>query len=894
MVHQAFVVHEVQFEKVPKVECMVVFAGQLLVGTSEGSLIRYDIIEENLPEVQGVKEAVVKAQVRDVEKNFAKKAVARVEVIPEIDRILSLSDGQLFLHDLFDLSFKGSVASKFKGISQFAVHVESADNIALCIAAKKRVLVCMYDMKTGVFMVTKDFPVPDTPKLLMWCGQERVCVGFKKEYLSLDVRAGEFSEIFVTGKSQTPHITQLEEGELLLARDTVGFAVDYFGKPTRKYGVSWIDVPNAVHYISPYVISFLPQFADVRTLTPKSESLVQTIQLIKGGSKVSGYAKSVSFDDSIVSPTTIDRDILYVWNGSSVFRLRQVNLVEQIHQMLHKSNFEEAIQLCLLLPDSPELLEMGRTMYGIHMFQQKNFSEGLHQFTESSVNTRSVLSLYPSLKFLADMSPEDLSPLIASPGKEVVLTKEEEDDAMSQLIPFLTGHRLPLHKGLASRSSLTEVNDAGVPALPSGGAGGGVVEGSMDFDGVGSIEEEISEERLRIGEIVDTALLLAYMRTKRKLVSTFLKIPNRCNIDIAEENLKKEGMLVELVDFYQSKEMHREALQLLFESSSSWSKSPELVGIRRTVEYIKQLDNSHVDLALEYCKWVLEENLVDAKMALLTPGVPSATFDPISVKKFLQQYFPSIVIEYLEFCVNEREPAGCKTPEIHNDLVLAYLKIPSMRRKLQVFLIESKFYDAQKLLRHFPYDSNYEERALLLSRMGAEEQVLEIYAHRLKRFDLVVECCRSSKNGSVFLTALHVFMNPPEADMPVRVDFAVDLLSLFPERVSFVKALSLIPPHIPMTELLPYFDSLLKAYQEERRGLQVQLNLRRSENQQVRERLIEEQSRTVTITSQRICPRCDKRIGKSAFGVYPNGEVVHFVCLKEEEKEERAREIRGR
>jgi hypothetical protein len=48
---------------------------------------------------------------------------------------------------------------------------------------------------------------------------------------------------------------------------------------------------------------------------------------------------------------------------------------------------------------------------------------------------------------------------------------------------------------------------------------------------------------------------------------------------------------------------------------------------------------------------------------------------------------------------------------------------------------------------------------------------------------------------------------------------------------------------------------------------------------QVADKLFRFQSRRVTVTEERMCGRCLKRIGNSVFAMYPNGIVVHVFCL---------------
>jgi len=62
----------------------------------------------------------------------------------------------------------------------------------------------------------------------------------------------------------------------------------------------------------------------------------------------------------------------------------------------------------------------------------------------------------------------------------------------------------------------------------------------------------------------------------------------------------------ELVLLYRSKEMHREALQLLAKYGTT--KNNPLSGPVETVNYLKSLGKTHLQLILEFSQWVLRMN----------------------------------------------------------------------------------------------------------------------------------------------------------------------------------------------------------------------------------------------------------------------------------------------
>lgn len=52
----------------------------------------------------------------------------------------------------------------------------------------------------------------------------------------LHANTGALTELFSSGRASAPVITQLANGELLLAKDNIGIFIGADGKPSRKVG----------------------------------------------------------------------------------------------------------------------------------------------------------------------------------------------------------------------------------------------------------------------------------------------------------------------------------------------------------------------------------------------------------------------------------------------------------------------------------------------------------------------------------------------------------------------------------------------------------------------------------------------------------------------------------
>lgn len=108
------------------------------------------------------------------------------------------------------------------------------------------------------------------------------------------------SELFSVGKG-TPMAVPLGDQQILLNRDQISVFVGFDGKITKKYGLTWSEVPLGIgtqkipklgsvfthlliHYFCiayafPYVVAVLSKGVEVR-LSFKTQSLVQSIPVL--------------------------------------------------------------------------------------------------------------------------------------------------------------------------------------------------------------------------------------------------------------------------------------------------------------------------------------------------------------------------------------------------------------------------------------------------------------------------------------------------------------------------------------------------------------------------------------------------------------------------------------
>ncbi|XP_039124470.1 vacuolar sorting protein 39 isoform X1 [Dioscorea cayenensis subsp. rotundata] len=125
---------------------------------------------------------------------------------------------------------------------------------------------------------------------------------------------------------------------------------------------------------------------------------------------------------------------------------------------------------------------------------------------------------------------------------------------------------------------------------------------------------------------------------------------------------------------------------------------------------------------------------------------------------------------------------------------------------------------------------------------------------------------------------------------PIMSNEALDLLSQRWDRINGAQALRLLPRDTKLQNLIRFLEPLLKKSSEGRRNYSVIKSLRFTENLQVKEDLHKQRRTVVKIDGESTCSRCYKRIGTSAFVVYPEGKtLVHFVCFRDSQSIKPAR-----
>ncbi|KAK0163473.1 hypothetical protein PV327_007148 [Microctonus hyperodae] len=866
-----------------QIESMAAYDDNLLIGTREGHLLFYNVpLKSN---------EYGKLELLRYSKNFSRRRMIQIDVVPEYNLLIILTDDIICVHDLNAVNIPLiSQLPKTKGATLFALDIRRGESstsganltaVRLCVAVKRKLQLYYWKGNRNQFEELginskNELTLPDVARELAWCG-ETLIVGFHGlSYTLIDVD-GKTRELFPTGKPPKPSITKLSDSSFALAKDSQSIIMNTSGELIQNNPVKWTESPIAIAWDDPYLLGIVQDTLEIYTL--ENSLHIQTL---------------TDFNKARLL-CRCKQGRVYVASMSQVWCVSSVDVELQIRKLLEQNHFQLALKLTNL-SDATDDEKAKRTykiqtLYAHHLFRNKKFQEAMKQFQELGTDPYEVIRLFPHLVSQSSNTNDVNEPVIDLPK----LQDRDLENGLLALIGFLTEVRHNLMGGAEAKekdAKNEKTNDRDKKSMTA-----------------------VATEQLL--KIIDTTLLKCYLQTNDALVAPLLRL-NHCHLAEAEKTLLMHQKYPELIILYQTKGQHKKALELLEKQSRQSDSS--LRGTERTIQYLQHLGKDHMDLILKFSSWVLDQDPEQGLRIFMEDIQEVEQLPRPKVLDYLLRCHKDLVITYLEYVVRVWED---ENPLFHNVLVHQYKEkclsamspnaTPAekqngehIRQKLQQFLEKSIHYTPETVLVQFPPDCLYEEIAIILGRLGRHHQAISIYVNLLNDLPRAIQYCNNvySKYQSqkdieggkcqdgadeIYVTLIQQLLKPepiimagnPEVQRTPQPDLetALELLEQYASKIMSIKVLDVLPDNVPIGRIRHFLEASLQNQLNERRRTQVLKGLLHAEHLQVQEQRMHYESQSVLITEFNICPVCKKRFGnQSAFARHPNGEIVHYSC----------------
>ncbi|KAJ5888960.1 hypothetical protein N7495_009001 [Penicillium taxi] len=739
------------------------------------------------------------------------------------------------------------------------------------------------------------------------------------------------------GMVPKPLATRLREGQILLAKDINTNFIDVEGQSLGRRQIPWGHAPVDIGYSYPFLLALHDTSKGVLEVrNPETLSLLQSIPLPS--------ASILHIPQPNISLAHAGKGFLVasdriIWRMEALSYDTQIDaLVEKGY--LDEAISLLGMLEDALLTDKPGRLRAAQLEKAQNLFVLHKYRDSLDLFTEVAAPPETVIRLYPSTiagdlsmalenngsvsdprssdsKINDSQADTSSDPATAPPtadgqgsslnspsvrslirktddGTESVSTRDEEKD-MKMAVRELQGYLADVRRRFQRYLDQDGLLKAPAPTEAKDEASEYVLK-LLDFPAPEDFLTTIQDK----AKLVDTTLFRAHMYATPSLAGSLFRITNFCDPEVVMERLEATGRYNDLIDFLFGKKLHRQALELLHRFGEK--NSGLLAGPTRTVAYLQNLPPDQIDLILEFAEWPLHEDFELGMEIFLTDTENAETLPRPQVLHFLEMIDSRLAIWYLEHVIQEWNDMS---PDTHQRLLVLYLEHITedpedieTKTKFLELLKESEQYSPAKILDQLDHEDPefHEARAIVFSKMGQHRQVLEIYVFKLEAHDKAEEYCNQvhlaemdekDEKDSIYLTLLSLYLTPPYGHKAQHGP-ALAILAKHGSRLPADAALGLIPATLPVQELEFYFKGRMRAANSVFNEARIVANLRKARDMQIQTQLTlgenvrggGTRARHVTVTEERICGVCHKRLGGSVINVFPDNTVVHMGCAK--------------
>ncbi|KAL5985479.1 hypothetical protein ACLOJK_027463 [Asimina triloba] len=759
------------------------------------------------------------------------------------------------------------------------------NSVAAAVAMGKKLILVEIEAG-GASFILKEIHGIDGVKTMVWL-DESIIVGTGNGYTLISSSTGQGSLIFsLPDSSGLPCLKSLwRDRQALLLVDNVGIIVNDLGQPVSG-SLIFRYAPDSVGELGPYLMVVKDGMMDL--YHKRTGSHVQSVSF--AGEGVGRCA--VVADESEVG------NLVVVATPSKIVCFKKVSAEEQIKDLLRKKNFKEAIHLVEELDGegemSKEMLSFVHAQVGFLLLFDLHF--------EDAVPRNRYWGLHPPPIPLADVVDDGLMVI----QRAIFLRKAGVDSVADE--DFILNP--------PSRADLLESAIQNIIRY---------LRICRDKDLNPSVKEG-----------VDTLLMYLYRAINRlDEMEQLASLPNSCVVEELESLLDESGHLRTLAFLYASKGMSSKALAIwrilarnysaglwkdqTAESDSQDDSASSISGQKiAATEAAKLLEEtSDQDMVLEHLGWIAEIDQ-DLAVRVLTSERRANQFSPVNDNKVLPPLTAEEVLtaidpkkveihqRYLQWLIEDQDsedtrfhtlyalslaksaldsfdmesmPRNPNARKLAKDVESSVNSRNQVRERLQLFLQSSDLFDPEEVLYLIEGSELWWEKAILYRKLGQETLVLQILALKLEDSDAAEQYCAEIGRQDAYMQLLEMYLDPRDGKEPM-FNAAVRLLHKHGESLDPLQVLESLSPDMPLQLASDTILRMLRARVHHHRQGQIVHSISHAINVEAKLARLEERSRNVQINDESICDSCHARLGTKLFAMYPDDTVVCYKCFR--------------
>ncbi|KDN33706.1 hypothetical protein RSAG8_13202, partial [Rhizoctonia solani AG-8 WAC10335] len=493
---------------------------KVYLGTNTGTLYIYD-----LEKSEGSDEP--KLTLRDTKKSFVRRQIDQLGVLEDIKSLVVLSDSVVTLFPLATLSTP-TVLTQTRNASVFAldtsIQYELADGsyataaqsgskgiatvvTVLAVGCKRKVVV--FRWHDGEAQPVKELALDHTPRAIAFSTPHTIVMAYPppdNAVLSLTTMAlTEFVTPATTTVSTNPGMgmsmgmgafsglggymglgakakfaaVKIEEGEVLIPKESTGLFFGVDGQTTRPVGIDWPASPEETVYTKPYIISSFPPASlpdpDAPTTTVaaitttatipnsalqiRSALSLQAVQTLKypfiedptqpppphpPTTKLGAASKQSTIAPhalrllttspgtgpaaaTFILSTPTDRTA-FAAEGSTLWALVLHPWQDQISELVRHEKYADALALLGVVSVQPDPTKRIQGLRGVQLFQEGQYEQAIEMFLELDMNPAKVIALYPDTISGRLAAPREKWIELFGGGVEKVEQQEEKEE----------------------------------------------------------------------------------------------------------------------------------------------------------------------------------------------------------------------------------------------------------------------------------------------------------------------------------------------------------------------------------------------------------------------------------------------------------------------------------